>query len=74
MKYLSENTVLRRFDVVHTDGYGKRKHYTGIRALVGKKWYRVYSCCFSNCATIYIEIRKEWHVVNEFSEVQEKGV
>ena len=45
-------------------GYGK-KIPTNKKARIGKKWYRIYCCIFSNCGTCYIIKDKKHYIIED---------
>lgn len=48
----------------YTDGYGKRKHPTAYKVRINRRYYRVYSDCFSNASVCYIIVNKQKFYIN----------
>lgn len=65
VQYLPDNTIVfeprplqwqKRGLMQTATGYG-RKLTTRYMAVVGKRAYRVYATCFSNCASLWVTIK-----------------
>ena len=56
---------------VSRDCYCKKRHPTkwmvklpSDKPLYKNRWRRVFSCCYSNVATHYVEVPGGWHVID----------
>lgn len=51
--------------LIGRDGYGSRRHPSRwmVKLPGNPAWRRVYVCCISNAGTAYVEIGKNWHII-----------